>query len=353
MRRANLLQFEFGIIVALSEMNQLNEIGGLVISLDLELYWGLRDVIGPASGYWENLRGEREAIKAILEVFEEFEIAATWATVGFLFARSETEVREFFPSVMPEYADGSLLPYREFESGSRPDDDFLFCPDLIEAIQRTPLQEVATHTFSHYYCCEPGQTREAFRADIESAVRAARVRGVDLKSIVFPRNQHNPEYDEILAENGITCYRGNQQAQMYKFGYRKSQSPIHRMSRLADTFINLSGTNTYTWDSVWSGRLANLPASAFLRPISSGQGVTAKMQHRRLTGALDEAARRHEIFHLWWHPHNFGAKLSETVSFLRRVLEHFSRLREETGIRSFAMAEAAEFARKKAQAAAV
>lgn len=334
-------------------MKQGIEIGGLVISLDLELYWGLRDVISPSSRYWENLRGERSAIKAILEVFEEFEVAATWATVGFLFTDSELDARRHFPDVMPQYSDQSLVPYSEFESEKRPDDSFLFCPEIIDAIKKTPLQEIATHTFSHYYCCEPGQTREAFRSDIESAVKAAQESGVELRSIVFPRNQHNSEYDDILAENGIICYRGNQQSEMYKFGYRKSQSPIRRMSRLADTFVNLSGTNTYKWADVWTGNLANLPASAFLRPVSTGRGVAGHLQARRLIGALETAARQQEIFHLWWHPHNFGARISENIAFLRRLLEHFAKLRNETGIGSFTMAAAADLARQKAFAAAV
>jgi hypothetical protein len=65
--------------------------GALVISLDFELLWGVRDLY-PADGgtYRANLLGARTAIPKLLQLFEEFEIAATWATVGMLFANSRT-----------------------------------------------------------------------------------------------------------------------------------------------------------------------------------------------------------------------------------------------------------------------
>jgi hypothetical protein len=64
-------------------MNMLS-LGTLVISLDLELYWGMRDVIS-IDDYQKHLVGVRQAIPAILELFEKYKIHATWATVGFLY----------------------------------------------------------------------------------------------------------------------------------------------------------------------------------------------------------------------------------------------------------------------------
>jgi peptidoglycan/xylan/chitin deacetylase (PgdA/CDA1 family) len=315
--------------------------GALVISLDLELYWGVRDVIGPDSAYWRNLRGEREAIRRLLELFEEFEIAATWATVGFLFAGSEADADRFIPAVKPEYADLNLSPYTEFERPTRPEDIYLFAPDVVDAIAATPRQEVATHTFSHYYCCEPGQTKEAFRADLESARKAAAARGIEIRSIVFPRNQYNPAYDDILLENGVICYRGNQRAGMYQYGVKNVETPVNRAARLADTFVNVSGPNTWAWADVWKGRLGNVPASMFLRPVRGGFGVLESLQFRRIANSLEDAAYNGSIFHLWWHPHNFGARTDENIAFLRRILEHFRLLARDRGMRSMTMAEAA------------
>ncbi|HMQ04647.1 MAG TPA: polysaccharide deacetylase family protein [Pyrinomonadaceae bacterium] len=316
--------------------------GAFVISLDLELYWGVRDVIGPTSRYWENLRGERAAIRLLLDLFKEYDIAATWATVGMLFASSDNDAMTLSPSIRPEYADSGLSPYAEFARDGRPSDDFLYGQDTIEQIRATPRQEIGTHTFSHYYCCEPGQTKETFRADIESAVSAADAHGITLRSIVFPRNQHNPDYDDVLVENGIFCYRGNQAAKMYRFGAVGRESPVTRISRFADTYVNVSGMNTYSWDAIWRGPIANVAASAFLRPVRNASGPKEMLQFRRIAKCLDEAAEQGRIFHLWWHPHNFGARTAENISFLRKIFDRFAKLRADKGMTSFSMAETAE-----------
>jgi len=45
------------------------------------------------------------------------------------------------------------------------------------------------------------------------------------------------------------------------------------------------------------------------------------------------------VFHLWWHPHNFGVNLVENIALLREILEHFRKLHSEYGMMSSAMAE--------------
>ena len=42
------------------------------------------------------------------------------------------------------------------------DDPLHYAPSLIDDILRRRRQELATHTFSHCYCLEEGQTEEAF-----------------------------------------------------------------------------------------------------------------------------------------------------------------------------------------------
>jgi hypothetical protein len=59
--------------------------GILVISLDFELYWGVRDVFA-LEEYASNLLGVRKVVPAVLQLFDQYGIHATWATVGFLFS---------------------------------------------------------------------------------------------------------------------------------------------------------------------------------------------------------------------------------------------------------------------------
>jgi hypothetical protein len=57
---------------------------------------------------------------------------------------------------------------------------------------------------------------------------------------------------------------------------------------------------------------------------------------------MDEAARRDMVFHLWWHPHNFGVDLAANLSFLSAIFDHYALLKERSGMRSMTMAAIAD-----------
>ena len=62
---------------------------------------------------------------------------------------------------------------------------------------------------------------------------------------------------------------------------------------------------------------------------------------------MRSAAKKNEIFHIWWHPHNFGVDTEENLAFLSRVLEEYAELREQYGMKSMTMAELAALAGAK------
>jgi peptidoglycan/xylan/chitin deacetylase (PgdA/CDA1 family) len=313
--------------------------GALVISLDFELIWGVRDRPGAAIEYGSNLLGARKAVPRLLELFDEFSVAATWATVGFLFAESREELGRLKPASLPGYEDPRLGPYGEAVGESEEDDPLHFAPSLIRLIQATPDQEIATHTYSHYYCGEAGQDRRAFREDLRSAVRAAEKFGVVIRSIVFPRNQHNPSYDEVLTEFGVHAYRGNPTSSLWSFSdARSSRSPLKRAGRLIDTYIG-TDPGTVPWSEVPKPNgLSDVRASCFLPPIRSSMRSLEPIRLRRMRRRVESAARSGTIVHIWWHPHNFGVNQDENFGFLRSVLEEYSRCREEYGMQSLTMA---------------
>src|SRR5262249_56636013 len=83
------------------------------------------------------------------------------------------------------------------------------------------------------------------------------------------------------------------------------------------------------------------PASRFLRPVGKS-AVLERLRLQRITSAMETAARRRKLFHLWWHPHNFGADLQGNLAFLRAILDCFRGLHESYGMRSMTMAALAE-----------
>lgn len=89
--------------------------GTLIISLDFELFWGMLDVC-PLEKYQDHVLGGRKAIPELLALFQKYGVHATWATVGYLFARSAQEAASFFPEegLRPAYDDPALNSYAEF-----------------------------------------------------------------------------------------------------------------------------------------------------------------------------------------------------------------------------------------------
>ena len=145
--------------------------GTFVVSLDFELHWGVRDRWS-VGDHRARLLGAREAVPAMLELFEAFGIHATWAIVGFLFFEGKRELLDALPSRRPAYVDPVLSPYAGLAAigASERDDPFHFAPSLIRQIAHTPDQEIGTHTLSHYYCLEPGQGPADFREDVHAAM---------------------------------------------------------------------------------------------------------------------------------------------------------------------------------------
>ena len=233
-----------------------------VVSLDFELHWGVRDVLG-VPDYRAHLLGVRQAIPALLKLFSEFSIRATWAIVGFLFFETMDELLDSLPAELPCYVDKNLDPYRALSQAGKneSDDPFHFAPTLIRRIQATPGQEIGTHTFSHFYTRAPGPTLESFRADLRAARSAGRRLGVEIKSIAFPRNQISWPHLRICAEEGLIAYRG--------VGRGAGTGALSRAKRLVDNYVRLSGGRWGSPAKQGELEITDVPPSRFLRPYNT------------------------------------------------------------------------------------
>lgn len=151
--------------------------------------------------YGQNILGARKAIPAILKLFSEFETAATWATVGFLFCENKEELLDILPKEVfrPKYHNSSLSNYNYIDElgNNEIDDPYYYGLSLIKNISETPKQEIATHTLSHYYCLEAGQDIASFEIDLANAIKIANRKKYEIKSIVFPRNQYDQQNIDV------------------------------------------------------------------------------------------------------------------------------------------------------------
>lgn len=318
--------------------------GIFTISLDFELHWGVSEN-RTIDSYRENLENVPLVVEELLSLFSKYGIHTTWATVGMLFCENKQVLTSHVAEKdTPQYFNKKLSNYRLFsEIGeNETEDPFHYALSLIQKIKKTPHQEIGTHTFSHYYCLERGQTLSNFEADLKAAVDCAEREGIDLKSIVFPRNQYGDDYIEMCAAMGIKTYRGNETHWMYATRSREDETKTRRALRFIDAYINISGNNTYTLEVGENEKIINIPSSRFLRPFSSKLRFLEPLRLNRIKKEMTFAAKTNRLYHLWWHPHNFGKSLRENMAFLEQIAEHYTFLQKKYKMVSLNMAEIQE-----------
>jgi hypothetical protein len=129
---------------------------------------------------------------------------------------------------------------------------------------------------------------------------------------------------------------------MYRAATGKGYFTIgRRTARMLDTIVPLSSHNAYPRRTLDVDPLVNIPSSRFLRPYSPRLRALEPLRLRRMKSDLTHAARHGLIYHLWWHPHNFGIEPERNLEFLRRLLDHFASLRDRYAMKSHNMGEVA------------
>jgi peptidoglycan/xylan/chitin deacetylase (PgdA/CDA1 family) len=305
--------------------------GKFIISLDFELHWGVAEIweLNSKKEYFDTTR---KSIPLVLEMFKQNNIHATWATVGFLFAKDKNQLISFCPKLRPTYVKSNLSYYNLIDDNligeNEIEDPYHYAPSLINLIINTPNQEIGTHTFSHYYCNEKGQNEMQFEEDLKAAVAIAKENfDIKIKSLVFPRNQFNKEYLEIAKQNGIVVVRSNPNVWFWKNDLGK----LNSIFRAIDTLFPIS--KSLTFKSTNNSNLL-LPASRFLRPYVLKERFTHKLKISRIKSEMTYAAKKGNCYHLWWHPHNFGNCLDENMKMLKEIIVHYKYLNEKYNFES-------------------
>jgi hypothetical protein len=248
---------------------------------------------------------------------------------------------EASPEIRPSYSQPQLSPYPALDAVGENErqDPFHYASSLIRQIRETPHQEIGTHTFSHYYCLEDGQTETQFRADLEAAIDLAAKWNIDLRSLVFPRNQVNEDYLGTLRELGIQSYRGAGSHWIYQQRKRSSESQFRRAVRLLDAYLNLSGHHTISFDQLGPNAPFNFPASRLLRGFTPALASFERLRMSRICSGLDHAAQNCEIYHLWFHPEELASNQDRNIAALKTVLGRFAWLRDQGAMESLTMRE--------------
>ena len=318
--------------------------GIFTISLDFELHWGVFD---------KRDRKERQVcyqntlklVPQMLKLFSEYEVHVTWATVGSLFVKDEDEWNDAKPKNQPSYVIEKYSPYRwARENGLGKEFTWAhFAPEEVKMISDFPGQELGTHTFSHYYCLEQLNGEDAFDADLKVANHLATKLGNQISSLVFPRNQFNPYHLQLCYQNGIRTVRSNTNNWFWSPITNKA-SLARKVFRTGDAYFKMGKTTTYPLSSIniKQEEPLQLPASRLLRPWHPKYKVANALALRRSINELQSAAQNQEVYHLWWHPENFGDYPKENMDTLKAILEVYKKCKNKYGMTSWNMGEYAD-----------
>ena len=89
----------------------MSKFGKFVISLDFELQWGMLDHVTKDSPYRKNIKAVHDVIPKLLELFDKYNIHATFATVGLVFFENFRDLKAGLPQLKPTYRNSSINQY--------------------------------------------------------------------------------------------------------------------------------------------------------------------------------------------------------------------------------------------------
>ena len=322
----------------------MNDPGVFCISLDFELHWGCFERMILNEAQQEYFYNTRDVIPKKLELFESNQIHTTWAVVGMLYNKNVNEWNQRKPEVIPTFTNEKASAYKWIEkNGFKGENDpFHFAPELIDKIKHTQFQEIATHTYAHYFCLEPGQTLNQFKTDMELSIKLANETGSEIRSLVFPRNQFNPDYLSVCYDLGITSVRSSPDIWYWRYGTGSTFK--EKFFRAGDAYIKMQPIKpVFLKDiKIKPGLPLMLPASRLYRSWQSKYKIQNPFKIKRILNEMTEAAKSGAYYHIWWHPHNFGDNPNECMNELEQIINHFKKLSKIYSFQSKSMHEISE-----------
>lgn len=269
-------------------------------SLDCELAWGFADLEPPIARV-ERMREDasnvRDSYRKILDAFDTYDVAATFAFVGHLFLDSCHE---------GSHPTNHLTTPRDPYSSLK-EDPLYYGLDLVEMVIEAEVDhEIGGHSFSHpnFQNVDHGTAR----TEIEGLTDVAADIGIDIDSFVYPRNF--VAYTDVLKEYDIGTYRGLTVGENYIFRHGLKSFltrdetfwsiPPVRPSRTDDNLVTVGGS-----------RLLHEVRWCYLHPI----------RLRRTLDRMDVG----EVAHFCFHPHDMLGyfKLDWVLDRVLRVVEEY------------------------------
>jgi peptidoglycan/xylan/chitin deacetylase (PgdA/CDA1 family) len=301
------------------------EKGIFLLSLDTELAWGTRG----NKAYVKDYEKTREVILRLLRLLEKYEIRATWAVVGHLFL-DQCSVKDGMKH--PEIED---VPSHWFDIDPCTDldhDPMWYGSDIIKQIQncRVP-QEIGSHTFSHMVADEC--SGRCFVSELRAARRLAEKEGIELKSLVFPKN--HVAFTSELAKEGFTSFRGSDEN-----WYARFSGAWKKIAHMIDNYFVIPSPSIFPRKEK---RVWNIPGSYFyVHARGWAKWLPVSFRVRKTLAGIDRAVKERRMFHLWFHPFNISSNPDGLLEGLERIFSRIALLRASGQLENWTMQETAE-----------
>lgn len=306
----------------------------VVISLDLELSWGMFDLSFDDNllkmARWTHDIGAPN----LLNHLTSNGLSATWAVVGAMMRPSLPDVSGLPEVNYPHFAK-PWFSYVPKEGGELTHPEW-FGARLVEMIKSAkPEQEIGFHSFSHVPFGCRGMTAERAIAEYQYCAQTARELGIPTTSFVFPRNV--VAYLAALRDAGFTCFRDVDEPP-----FRFASDKLTSVGKVLADFAGLSPR--ITEPSLKEG-IVSIPGSLLIRYAAGWRKyIPDSSRLRRLRKGLERVRRSGGVFHVWFHPENLYAEWPRLENVVAHFLEELGVLVRNGDLRCLTMGQlASEF----------
>jgi hypothetical protein len=269
--------------------------GKLTISIDLELAWGVWDVLTAEKIHFAET-AERPICNALIELFDRYQVPATWAIVAALLDEASARSR----------------------AGSK---NCWYAPDIIERVVGAKVpHEIGSHSGRHIYF-DNASASEA-EADLDFARDVHRANGLSFDSFIFPRNACG--HLDQLARVGLRVFSHADVG--WTVAPSRAGRHVARVVNLADKLLPIPPHPTLARPR---GGLIELEKSMLLMGRNGlRRFVLPQVTRAKFQLGLQRACRSGGVFHLWFHPSNFYYRRDEQLATLAWCL---ARAADEAG----------------------
>jgi len=268
----------------------------LIFSLDAELAWGYHD-LNMNKRYERRIECARSSWLKILDLFDKYQIPATWAIVGHLFLNKCDGKHEDHPAG-DDWFQNDL-------GGTINENPNWFGTDLIKQILNKKIDhEIACHSFSHVEF--DSVEREIAESELQHSIEAAKKMNITFESFIYPRNK--VAHRDLLKKYGFTSYRGVKPLSENNNEYSE-KGMVRKVSIFLDYFTPLRINHSTVNPIIDEFGLVNIPASFIIYNfLEKSRWNVEKLFYDpvflKVKKEINFLTKNNGILHLWFHPND-------------------------------------------------